>query len=1111
MSPDQITPEILAQLEGKLLALLPADGDTIGNGAAAKALGMGEAIYEHVKASLLAKGKIAKGQGRGGSIRLADAVRDEFFDPKEVTTVNPNAAAQPRAPRAPRATETPAVPFTQHRHADATRKNLPPAGGDAQQEVGHEQKIVYAFDPHRSPELRFNGQIGRLKDLLVKATQEKLSAEEAAEFAQLIESEQPWLEWAGKRENPNFSVDPVALHIHERVSAEAILRAIRREDIQRDMFLSDQLSPREAKAYYQHDEAWTNRLILGDSLQVMTSLAKRENLAGKVQMIYIDPPYGIKFSSNWQNEVGDRTVRDKDEDLTREPEMIRAYRDTWNLGVHSYLLYLKQRLSLCHNLLQETGSIFVQISDENEHRVRLLLDEVFGADNFIAAIAVQKTGGLAQSYIPGTTDYLLFYAKNRSKLKYNKLFLEKRLGGDSLYKKVKKNDGSVRQLTSAEVGNPESIPEELNVYRHTSLESANPRFEFRAFNRVWNQKWKTNQQGLTRLVGSERAEFTGSTLHYVRYHKDFPVVELTNNWDDTQSGGFNDPMLYVVQTTSKTIQRCIMMATDPGDLVLDPTCGSGTTAYVAEQWGRRWITIDTSRVAASIARQRLMTSTFEVYKAKDPVVGIDPTAPINPSYGFEYKTVPHITLKSIARNVGLDPIFERHEAILNQKLKVANDALAGVTDVLRTALVAKLAAKFRTDGIRAITDADTRRWLLPRTDKALINFGSASQKKDWVGSIPPESQWREWEVPFDTDADWPQALQAAVNAYREAWRAKMDEVNAAIAASAEQEELVDQPIVIKGVTRVTGPFTVESVRPPEISADPAKPDAADGSPIGGAPAGNLPTFEPDEERNLSAHVDRMLSLLRQDGITFLGNKHIKLERLDRADHPMIHGEGEYAVEGQPNRKVAIVIGPEHGAVPLFFVEEAMRISYKRGYDDLVIAGFSFDAFAQECIQTNNEDKNSKLAMHMAQIRPDVTMKDLLKKTNKVEQIFTVFGQPRSRVEPVEGGEFRATLEGVDVYDPVANQIVSSGAEKVAAWFIDTDYDGKVFCVCQAFFPDKSAWEKLQRALKATIAEEEWSKLTGKVSLPFKKGKTGLVAVKVIDPRGNEVMRIHRLA
>jgi adenine-specific DNA-methyltransferase len=326
MSPDQITPEILAELEAKLLALLPADGSTIGNGTAAKEMAVGEAIYEHVKASLLAKGVIAKGQGRGGSIRLAGSAKSELFDEKEVTAVNPDAAATPRGGRRSAPAETPAVPFTQHRHADATRKNLPPAGGDAQQEVGQEQKIVYAFDPHRSPELRFNGQIGRLKDLLVKATQEKLSTEEAAEFAQLIESEQPWLEWAGKRENPNFSVDPVALHIHERVSAEAILRAIRREDIQRDMFLTSQLSPREAKAYYKHDEAWTNRLILGDSLQVMTSLAKRENLAGKVQMIYIDPPYGIKYSSNWQNEVGDRDVKDKDEDLTREPEMIRAYR-----------------------------------------------------------------------------------------------------------------------------------------------------------------------------------------------------------------------------------------------------------------------------------------------------------------------------------------------------------------------------------------------------------------------------------------------------------------------------------------------------------------------------------------------------------------------------------------------------------------------------------------------------------------------------------------------------------------------------------------------------------------------------------------------------------------
>ena len=1101
MSPDQITPAILAQLEAKLLALLPADGSTMGNGAAAKALGMGDAIYDLVKGSLHTKGKLDKGQGRGGSIRLAGVAKDEFFDPQEVTSVAPLNLNAPggKASKAPKA-EAPAVPFTQHRHADATRKNLPPAGGDAQQEVGHEQKIVYAFDPHRSPELRFNGQIGRLKDLLVKATQEKLSAEEAAEFAQLIESEQPWLEWAGKRENPNFSVDPVALHIHERVSAEAILRAIRREDIQRDMFLTSQLSPREAKAYYQHDEAWTNRLILGDSLQVMTSLAKRENLAGKVQMIYIDPPYGIKYSSNWQNEVGVRRVEEREEGITREPEMIRAYRDTWQLGIHSYLHYIKQRLLVARELLSETGSIFLQISDDHLHRVRAIMDEVFGDQAFISQITFTKTRSLvASTHLTTTADYILWYAKNPDEAKTRKV----------VKLRVDEELASHRQAAPGFIVNAGSAVQGRAFKSDDLIRKNNASFEFKFEGKTYSTGFRTNLEGMTRAGKADRLMAAGKSVRYKFFLDDYPVATLSNVWADLI--GAQNPV-YVVQTNEEVIQRCMLMTTEPGDLILDPTCGSGVSAYVAEQWGRRWITIDTSRVAASIARQRLMTSTFEVYKANDSAAGIDPSAPINPSHGFVYKTVPHITLKSIARNVGLDPIFERHEAILAQKLQAANAALAGVTDALRATLIAKLAAKFRTDGARAITDADARRWLLPRTDKALISFGSASQKKDWGASIPPETAWREWEVPFDTDPDWPQALQAAVTAFRDAWRAKMDEVNAAIAASAEQEELVDQPIVIKGVTRVTGPFTVESVRPPEISADAAKPDAADGSPIGGGPTGDLPTFEPEEERNLSAHVDRMLSLLRQDGITFLGNKHIKLERLDRADHPMIHGEGEYTPEGATEpRKAAIVIGPEHGAVPLFFVEEAMRISYKRGYDDLVIAGFSFDAFAQECIQTNNEDKNSKLAMHMAQIRPDVTMKDLLKKTNKVEQIFTVFGQPRSRVEPAVGGEFCATLEGVDIYDPVANQIVSSGAEKVAAWFIDTDYDGKVFCVCQAFFPDKSAWEKLQRALKATIAEEEWTKLTGKVSLPFKKGKTGLVAVKVIDPRGNEVMRIHRLA
>ena len=1084
MSPDQVTPEILAELESRLLSIMPEDGSVVSDALVAKSLAMGDSIYELVKKSLIKKGVIAKVIGKNAGIKRNATPKSSLFDEAEIASAKPaDAAGSGRGGKSKKEKSAEnVVPFTQHRHADAKRKNLPPAGGDAQQEVGREKKIVYKFDPHRSPELRFNGQIGRLKELLAKATVEKLSPTDAAEFAKLVESEQPWLEWAGKQENPTFSVDPVALHIHERVSAEAILRAIRREDIQRDMFLSDQLSPKEAKAYYKHDETWTNRLILGDSLQVMTSLAKRENLAGKVQMIYIDPPYGIDFSSNWQNEVGNRNVDDSESDLSREPEMIRAYRDTWTLGVHSFLQYIKQRLIIAHQLLTTNGSVFVQISDKNVHRVRAIMDEVFGGHNFICQIGFRTTMTKPTKLLNNVFDYVLWYARDKSEMTYHDYY----------------------------VAREGFNPDEIVGTQQIEASAVQKLYEFKCKGKIYNPRngWRVTQEGLERVMNAERLHVSRS-LRFNRYAGDFPYMQTDNIWNSQMS---EQNKTYVVQTGIEVIQRCILMATNPGDLVLDPTCGSGTTAFVSEQWGRRWITIDTSRVAASIARQRLITSTYEVFKSKNLDAGVDPSAPINPSYGFEYKTVPHITLKSIARNVGLDLIFQRHQKNLTQNLAAANLALAGVTEAVRLSLVHKLASKMKAEGYSSITDSDKRRWLLPKTPKDLIKFGTATQRKSLVECIPSETQWREWEVPYDIDSDWPLALQQGVTAFREAWRLKMKEVNAAIAASAEQEELVNEPIVIKGVTRVTGPFTVESVRPPEVSADPTKPDAADGSPIGGAPATSLDTWAPEEEKNLSAHVDRMLNLLRQDGITFIGNKHVKLDCLDRADHPMIHGEGEYTSEGttQP-RRVAIVIGPEHGVVPLFFVEESMRICYKRGYDDLVIAGFSFDAFAQECIQTNNEDKKSPLKMHMAQIRPDVTMGDLLKKTNNNNQIFTVFGQPRSRVESQADGEFRATLEGVDIYDPVKNQIISSGADKVAAWFVDTDYDGKVFCVCQAFFPDKSAWEKLQRALKATIDESKWTELTGKVSLPFKKGKTGLVAVKVIDPRGNEVMRIHRLA
>ena len=908
------------------------------------------------------------------------------------------------------------------------------------------------------------------------------------------------------------------------------MRAVRREDIQRDLFAEGVQSAKEARAYYQHDVAWANRLITGDSLQVMTSLARREGLAGQVQMVYFDPPYGIKFSSNWQNEVGKRDVTDKDEDLTREPEMIRAYRDTWTLGVHSYLAYLKQRLIVARELLKDSGSIFVQISDENLHRVRAVMDEVFGAENFISQIVLQKTAGKGGEFIDPVCDWLIWYGKDRSATKFRRVYWEKTFGeeGAEEYTAISLPTGEKRTLTIDEKRGDQELPKDGRVYRLDNLtsqsKSATTLFEY-----TWEGKtlgpgaggWKTNIEGMERLgkAGRLRTRQIGNTICYVRFVNDFSAIPIPNLWDDVSSG-FNvyQPKLYVVQTNERIIERAILMASDPGDLVLDPTCGSGTTADVAEHWGRRWITIDSSRVAVAIARQRLLTACYDTYKTKDPVAGVDPSAPQNPAHGFYYKTVPHIMLKSIAQNKGLDPLFSKHEPILAARLAELNAALAAIAApqaaALRQKLVAKLLAKHVADGANAVTDADYRRCLLPGTDKALIQPGKKitdKQAKAYQAAIPPTSTWHEWEVPFDADPEWPAPLTAALTAYRTAWRAKMDEVNAAIAANAEQEELVDQPEPVRGVARVAGPFTVESMRPPETSLKGEAEEAP--GPIGGAP-GELESFEsttaPERDvTNAASHIERMLELLKHDGLTFTGNKHVKFTQLDAIESSFLHAEGEFQAEDAKAHRVAIVIGPEFGSVTSYQVDNALRVAHRRGYDDVVFAGFSFDATAQETIQAYNDEPRAEVRLHMAQIRPDVGMKDLLKKTQKVEQIFTVFGQPRTRVEP-KAGEVVVHMDGVDLYDPVANALQATSAGKVAAWFLDTDYDGKVFCICQAFFPDKTAGDKLARALKASVSEGAFEALSGTTSLPFKPGPRQCVAVKVIDPRGNEVMRVHRL-
>jgi adenine-specific DNA-methyltransferase len=540
----------------------------------------------------------------------------------------------------------------------------------------------------------------------------------------------------------------------------------------------------------------------------------------------------------------------------------------------------------------------------------------------------------------------------------------------------------------------------------------------------------------------------------------------------------------------------MLMTTDPGDLVLDPTCGSGTTEYVAEQWGRRWITIDVSRVALAIARQRLLTAKFDYYRLRptsaedvrrnpDGSWLTDPTRQIPGSCTFDYRTVPHVTLKSIAQNQALDPIFDKWTPILAEKLAAINAALGqGVTKSLRQKLLAKLELKQKREGKRAVTDADERRWRLP------------------------EKGWREWEVPFDTDPDWPQALQEALKAYRTAWRGKMDEVNACIAARADQEELVDQPFLERNRVRVSGPFTMEGVIPAEESIDAGESEE---SPIGGAPE-ELDAFDEgagalrSEAQNTEAYLDRMIRLLREDGVRFPDNKILKFTTLEvLADGSTIHAKGLWG-EGEEERQVAVIFGPQYGPLTTRIVEEGIRIAARRGFDDLVFAAFSFDAQAQVTIQ---EVQDPAIKLHMAQIRPDVNMGDLLK-TTVSSQLFTVSGSPRTRLEREGEGQYVVHMEGVDIYDPVTNAVRSSGAEKVAAWFLDSDYDGRCFCVCQAFFPDRNAWGKLGKALGGALDEEAFAKLSGTASLPFTAGEHNRIAVKVIDPRGNEVLRVHKL-
>ena len=571
----------------------------------------------------------------------------------------------------------------QYSHTDKKRPNNPPVGLVTPETDIDTGRTAYQYDPHLDPSLQ----------------------------------------WAGKAEHTSFEVPTRSLHVHERIEPSTILDAVRKKNgagyFQQSLFASLEENPplREAIEFYKHPHNWSNRLIAGDSLLVMNSLLEKEGMGGQVQMVYIDPPYGIKYGSNFQPFVNKRDVKDgKDEDLTREPEMIKAFRDTWELGIHSYLTYLRDRLLLAKDLLHESGSCFLQISDENVHLVRNLMDEVFGPDNFVGLITFIKASAQTSLLLSSASDYLIWYSRDRQKAKYRPLFYEKIAGntGASNYSNIESPDKSKwRRMTKDEIDDLSKIPEGWQIFSCDNLMGTRAPnendlgpydFQGKVYNETKKNCWKTDRTGLDKLAKAGRLIQSGSGLYYKRYLNDFPVYPMTTNWSDTASSFMSDK-IYVVQTTLKVIQRCMLMTTDPGDLVFDPTCGSGTTACVAEQWGRRWITCDTSRVSTTLAKQRLMTAVFDYYKLAHQSEGV--------GSGFQYKTVPHITLKSIANN---EPAAE--ETLYDQP--VTDNSKARVTGPFTVEAVPAPAVK-------SIDDIGEQ----PASDSSITRSGETLRQSEW--------------------------------------------------------------------------------------------------------------------------------------------------------------------------------------------------------------------------------------------------------------------------------------------------------------------------------------------------------------------------------------------
>lgn len=925
-------------------------------------------------------------------------------------------------------------------------------------------------DMDRDPQIIWNG----VKIKITPAQMRKLAETGEIEIgdAQLV--------WRGKdrQDWSDLVVNAPPLYIQEKVHPKAIIDDLKRRTTSTrqqstdapDLFADfNGIADPEARAeFYQHTKHWQNRMILGDSLQVMASLAEREEMRGKVQCIYFDPPYGIKFNSNWQVSTMSRDVKDgKKEDVSREPEQVKAFRDTWKDGIHSYLTYLRDRLMVARELLTESGSIFVQIGDENVHRVRAVMDEVFGEENHVSMITLTKTASQTAQNLAGVADFCLFYAKNKERLKFRRPYREKTLADDNagVYRCIFKPDMSVERLSDDILSEYVNKNGDAGIFRLDNITSQKPpgSFPVSLKGKTYGSGrgfWKTGEVGMARLKMANRLNAAANSLTYVRFLKDFRASEIGNVWTDMGTGSFTDEKVYVVQTGSKAVQRCVLMTTDPGDIVLDPTCGSGTTAYVAEQWGRRWITIDTSRVALALARTRLMCARYPYYLLADSREGrikeqdvsgrILAEAPITGDIrqGFVYDRAPHITLRSIANNAEIDVIWEKWQAVLEPLRRQLNEALA---------------TTFEEWGIPRDLDA----WLDSKDGQAKAHLATEAARK-------LHAEWWEGRI------------------------ARQKEIDASIARAADVELLYDRPYEDKTKVRVAGPFTVESLSPHRVIAAREDTLGAELAATGAITArASTPANMPEADFG-----EMVLSHLRTAGVHQLEKRDtIHFSAITPWPGNFIAAEGRYADGGAVEKRAAVLIGPEFGTLTRSQITAAAREASDARFDVLIACAFNFDA------QATDLNRLGPLAILKARMNPDLHMAEDLKNTGK-GNLFVVFGEPDVEILDAPDGEIKVKVHGVDVFDPSTGEIRSDDVKGIAAWFIDTDYDEESFFVRHAYFLGANdPYKSLKTALKAEIDPDAWETLYSDTSRPFPRPSTGRIAVKVINHFGDEVLKV----